>query len=296
MANALKELSASLREAVRRAGAYTVTVERRPYPVSGVLIGDAKVLTADHLVAEDEDIGVLLPDGSHAKATVAGRDPAHDLALLRLEKAVSAATQRPASLEVGDIVLSLRRDPFDGINAGLGIVSAVGSKLRLSRAGVLERYLQMDATRTRGSTGGPLADAEGGFAGIQVFNQRFGAEVAIPADLALERAATLETKGSIKRPWLGIRSQVVEIPEGARKTMGKDQESGLLIVSLEKGSPADRAGLQVGDILIALSGTPIREHGELIAAMADLGAGAEAKIDILRGGSPRSVSAAIGGA
>jgi serine protease Do len=295
MSNALKELSTSLREAVRRAGAYTVGLEREPYAVSGVLIGGDKVLSASHLVP-DEGIGVLMPDGKKLDARVGGRDPVHDLVLLRLGGEATAAAPATAAVELGDLVVTLKRDTFDGINAALAMVSAVGTKLRLGRAGVLERYLQTDSDRLTGSTGGPVADAEGAFAGIQVFNRRMGAEVAIPADLALARARLLEEKGSVPRPYLGVRSQSVSLSKAARDAVKGRQEAGLLLVWVEGGSAAERAGLEVGDILVRFGGAQVTDHEQLVSLMAERGAGAAVEVEVIRGGAARTVSLSIGSA
>jgi len=295
MANALKELSGALREAVRRAGAYTVGLEREPYAVSGVLIGADRVLTASHLVP-DEGITVLMPDGKKLDAKVGGRDPVHDLVLLRLGAGIKAAAPATAVVELGDLVVSLKRDTFDGINASLGMVSAVGAKLRLGRAGVVERYLQTDSDRLTGSTGGPLADAEGALVGIQVFNRRMGAEIAIPADLALARARLLEEKGSVPRPYLGLRSQSVTLSRAAADSVKGRQERGLLLVWIEAGSAAERAGLEVGDILVGFAGTPVKDHEQLVSSMAERGAGAAVEVEVIRGGALRTVSLSIGGA
>jgi len=295
MANALKELSTSLREAVRRAGAYTVGLEREPYAVSGVLIGGDRVLSASHLVP-DEGIEVIMPDGKKREAKVGGRDPIHDLVLLRLSAGGKSPAPATAAVELGDLVVTLKRDTFDGINAALAMVSAVGSKLRLGRAGVLERYLQTDADRLTGSTGGPLADAEGAFAGIQVFNRRMGAEVAIPADLALARARLLEEKGSVPRPYLGVRSQSVTLSKSARGGVKGRQEAGLLLVWVEAGSAAERAGLEVGDILVGFAGAQVTDHEQLVSLMAERGAGAAVEVEVIRGGTARTVSLSIGSA
>jgi S1-C subfamily serine protease len=295
MANALKELSTSLREAIRRAAAYTVALDREPYAVSGVLIGGDKVLTASHLVP-DEGVEIIMPDGNKIKATLAGRDPIHDLALLRLEGGAKLPAPATASVEVGDLVVTVKRDPIDGINASLGMVSASGSKLRLGRSGVLERYVQVDADRLTGSTGGPIANAEGALAGIQVFNRRMGAEVSIPADVAMARAKLLEEKGSVQRPYLGIRSQAVTLPAEARKALKDRQEKGLLLVTVESGSAAEKAGLVVGDILVAFAGSPVTEHEQLVTLMAEKGAGAGVEVEVIRGGGSRTVSVSIGGA
>ena len=295
MANALKDLSGSLREAIKRASAYTVGLEREPYTVSGVLIGGDKVLTASHLVP-DEGVDVLMPDGKKVAATLAGRDPLNDLALLRLASGTQAAAPAAASVSVGDLVVTLKRDSFDGINAALGMVSAMGAKLRLGRTAVLERYLQTDDDRMMGSTGGPVADADGAFAGIQVFNRRMGAEVAIPADIALARARLLEEKGSVKRPYLGVKSQAVSLSKAASDAVKGRQETGLLLVWVEAGSAAERAGIEVGDILVGFGGSKVTDHEQLVTLMAERGAGAKADAELVRGGALRSVSLTIGGA
>ena len=293
MANALKEISSSLREAIRRAAAYTVALEREPYSVSGVLIGGDRVLTASHLVA-DEGAVVIVPDGKRLTATLSGRDPVHDLALLRLGSGVQAAAPGAAAVEVGDLVVSLKRDSFDGINASLAMVSAAGSKLRLGRSGVLERYLQTDTDRLSGTTGGPLADGEGSLVGIQVFNRRMGAEVAIPAAVALARARLLEEKGSVPRPYLGVRSQRVPLSGAAKEALKGRQETGLLLVSVESGSAAEKAGLEVGDILTGMGGAQVSDHEQLVGFLAEHGAGAKVEVEVIRGGARRTVSLSIG--
>jgi S1-C subfamily serine protease len=293
MANALKELSNSLREAIRRASAFTVAVEREPYWVSGVIIGGDRVLTASHLVGDD-GATVVMPDGKKVKATLAGRDHVHDLALLRLGASVQAPAPVAASVEVGDLVVSLKRDSFDGINASLAMVSSAGVRLRLGRSGVLEKYLQTDTDRLSGTTGGPLADAEGALIGIQVFNRRMGAEVAIPTELAFARARLLEEKGSVLRPYLGIRSQKVGLSATARQAVKGSQETGLLVISVEKGSAGEKASLEVGDILIGLGGAPVPNHEELVALLAEHGAGAAVEAEVIRGGGRKTLSFTIG--
>ncbi|MGO9310621.1 MAG: S1C family serine protease [Spirochaetia bacterium] len=295
MANILKDLSAALRAAIQRASAFTVGLERAPYGVSGVLIGGDRVLTASHLVP-DEGITVALPDGSKKEAKLAGRDPIHDLALLRLGSDVKAVDVPAASVAVGDLVVSLKRDSFDGINAALAMVSSTGAKLRIGRSGVLERYFQTDADRLTGTTGGPLVDADGAFAGIQVFNRRMGAEVSIPSDLALARARLLEEKGSISRPYLGVRSQEVPLTKGGKELLKSRQDTGLLLVSVESGSSAERAGLEVGDILVGVAGSAVADHEQLVTLLAERGAGAKVDAQVIRGGALRSVPVTIGSA
>jgi S1-C subfamily serine protease len=235
-----------------------------------------------------------MPDGSAKEAKLAGRDPIHDLALLRLGPDVKAGDVPAASVAVGDIVVSLKRDSFDGINAALAMVSSIGAKLRIGRSGVLERYFQTDADRLTGTTGGPLVDAEGAFAGIQVFNRRMGAEVAIPSDLALTRARLLEEKGSVPQPYLGVRSQEVPLTKAGKESVKGRQDTGLLLVWVETGSAAEHAGLEVGDILVGIAGSPVADHEQLLSILSERGAGAKVDTQVIRGGSLRSVSVTIG--
>jgi S1-C subfamily serine protease len=292
MSNALKDLSVSLREAIRRGSAFTVALDRDPYPVGGVLIGGDKVLTAAHLVSDD-GADVIMPDGKSVSASLVGRDSVHDLALLKLSSG-TAAKPPVAEAGVGDMVVTLKRDTYDGINAALGMVSAAGEKLRLGAATVLARYLQTDSDRLMGTTGGPVVDAEGALVGIQVLNRRMGAEVAIPAALALERAALIEKTGGVKRPYLGVRSQAVPLPKEARDALGGGRETGLLLVSVEPGKAAEKAGLMVGDILVEMGGKPVTDHESLVAILADKGAGATLEARVARGGSLHKVSLTVG--
>lgn len=291
MAPLIEDLSASFREAIRIGATFTVTLEREPYCVSGVLIEPDKVLTASHLV-EDEGATVTLPDGTSREATLAGRDPSHDLALLKLASPADAGPQPVVgAAQVGDLVLTLRRDPFDGVNASLGMVSAAGSKLRIGRMTPMDRYLQVDAPRLTGSTGGPLVDGSGRLVGIQVFNRRMGAEVAVPAALALERAALLATTGTIKRAHLGIRSQAVHLPKSG--TPGA-QASGLLVISVEPGSAADRAGLLIGDVVVGFGAAEVRRHEDLLDAMSAATVGAVSELSVLRAGKRQTVRVTLG--
>ena len=291
MAPLIEDLSASFREAIRIGATFTVTLEREPYCVSGVLIEPDKVLTASHLV-EDEGATVTLPDGTSREATLAGRDPSHDLALLKLASPADAGPQPVVgAAQVGDLVLTLRRDPFDGVNASLGMVSAAGSKLRIGRMTPMDRYLQVDAPRLTGSTGGPLVDGSGRLVGIQVFNRRMGAEVAVPAAPALERAALLATTGTIKRAHLGIRSQAVHLPKSG--TPGA-QASGLLVISVEPGSAADRAGLLIGDVVVGFGAAEVRRHEDLLDAMSAATVGAVSELSVLRAGKRQTVRVTLG--
>jgi S1-C subfamily serine protease len=294
--NPLIELSDAMAGAVTRAGASTVTVNaRRRMPASGIGFASDLVLTADHVVERDEDIHVILPDGSEIDASVAGRDPGSDLALLRLGQAgIAVAEKAENEARVGQIVLALGRPSRAGIEASLGVVSAVGGPVRTGRGGMLEQYMRTDTIPYPGFSGGPLIDALGRVVGLNTSGVSRGMSLTIPAGLAWRVAETLSAHGHIRRGYLGVRSQPVNIAQAQREVLGREQETGLLLVSIERGSPAEDGGLIVGDILVAVNEQPVNDPDELLALLAGSIVGNPTSVQVLRGGQPASVTVTIG--
>lgn len=294
--NPLTALSEAMAEAVAKAGAATVMVNaRRRFPASGIAYAADLVLTADHVVERDDDISIVLPDGSQLKATVAGRDPGSDLAVLRLERpAASAAEPAPQDPRVGQLALSLGRPTEEGIQASLGIVSAIGGPVRTGRGGLLDRYLRTDATPYPGFSGGPLVDTAGRVIGVNTSGLARGASLAIPVGLAWQIADTLVKHGHVRRGFLGVRSQPVTIPSAQQKALGREQSSGLLLVGVEENSPAEAGGLLVGDIIVAISGQPVTDADQLLASLVGDVVGKPVPVQVLRGGQPTVIQVTIG--
>ncbi len=292
----LTQLSNTMAAAVARAGAGTVLVNaRRRIPASGIGYTKELILTANHVVERDEDISVMLPDGTDVSASVAGRDPGSDLALLHLKDANAAVVEpAPDEARVGQLVLALGRPSSEGIQASLGVISAVGGPVRTGRGGLLEHYLRTDAIPYPGFSGGPLVETAGRVVGINTSGLARGASLAIPIPLAWQIAETLSQHGRIKRGFLGVRSQPVAISAAQQNALGREQESGLLLVSVESGSPADTGGLIVGDIIVALAGKPVTEPDELLANLVGEIVGKSTPIEVFRGGQPRTIEVTIG--
>ena len=294
--NVLVELSDALADAAEKAGKATVLVNaRRRMPASGIIYASDLVLTADHVVEREEGIKVILSDGAELSARIAGRDAGSDLAVLKLERAsaaVAEATKSPARL--GQIALALGRPSPDGIEASLGTVSAIGGPIRTGRGGMLERYLRTDSISYPGFSGGPLVAADGTILGLNTSGLANGAAITVPADIAWQIADTLVQHGRIRRGYLGIRSQAVDLPEASQKALKREQAAGLLIMGLEKESPAAKGGLIVGDILVGVAGEPILHHDELFARLNGEVVGKSTPIDILRGGQPQTLNVLIG--
>jgi S1-C subfamily serine protease len=294
--NVLVELSDALADAAEKAGKATVLVNaRRRMPASGIAYAPDLILTADHIVEREEDIKVMLADGTEVPAKVAGRDAGSDLAVLKLERAaatVAEVTKSPARL--GQIALVLGRPSPDGIEASLGTVSAIGGPIRTGRGGMLERYIRTDSISYPGFSGGPLVAADGTVLGVNTSGLTNGAAITIPADVAWKIADALLKHGRIKRGYLGIRSQTVEIASASQKALKREQGTGLLIVGVENDSPASKGGFIVGDILVAVAGVPVLHHDELFARLNGDVAGTSTPIEILRGGQPQTLSVQVG--
>ncbi len=294
MANVLVELSNAMASAAEKAGASTLLVSaRRRMPASGIAIAPDQVLTADHVIEQEEGIKVLLPDSTEVGAKLAGHDHGSDLAVLKLEKSLAKPAEPASTARIGELVLALGRPSPEGIEVSLGVVSAIGGPVRTPH-GSLDRYIRTDTTPFPGFSGGPLVDADGKVVGVNTSGFGRGIALTIPADVAWKVADQLIRTGTVKRGFLGIRSEAVELPEPAQKALGREQATGLLIVGVERHSPAESGGLMVGDILVGLDGTPVPDHDALFAHLGSEAVDQSIPVEVLRGGQPARINVKIG--
>jgi S1-C subfamily serine protease len=294
MATVLEDLSAALAQAVEAAGPAVARIEgRRRLPASGIVwSADGVVVTANHVVRHDEGLMVGLADGSAVKATLAGRDPSTDLAVLRVEATGLAAAARAGdSLQVGHLVLALGR-PGRTVQATLGIVSALGEGWRTGLGGHVDRYLQTDVVMYPGFSGGPLVTATGQVAGLNSSALMRGTSVSLPVATVNRVVETLLAHGRMRRGYLGVSTQPVRLPAGLAEQVG--QETGLLVVSVEAGSPAEQGGLVLGDTIVGLDGTAVRHHDDLLAMLSGDRVGSKLPLQIIRGGEARTLNVTLG--
>jgi S1-C subfamily serine protease len=289
----LSTMSNQLADAVERVGPALVQVNGRPrQPSSGTVYAPDLVLAADHAVERDEDLTVETGDGRTLGARLAGRDPASDLALLRVAGlGLAPAVPAPAPPRVGQFALAVGRPSGGELMASIGVVSATGGPLRTSR-GLLERYVRTDATPYPGFSGGALIDAGGAVLGLFTTGLVGGVPLAVPVALAWRVADTLARQGYVARGYLGIGSQPVRIPAGQRA--GLARESGLLVVEIASGSPAERGGLMLGDLLIALDGQPVDDAESLQALLVGERVGRSVPVEVIRGGAPTTLHVTVG--
>ena len=295
MAETLTKVSKDLADTVAAAGTGVLRVDgRHRVAATGVAwTADGVIVTASHVLERDDSIEVGLPDGESVSATVAGRDPTTDLAVLRVGTDGLAPLVRSdlADTRVGNLVLALGR-PGKTVMATLGIVSALGDGWRTGAGGHIDRYLQPDVAMPPGFSGGPLVDSAGRLLGLVSSGLVRGIAVAVPV-ATLERVVeTLLQHGHVRRGYLGVGAQIARLPENLTKELGQD--TGLLVVSVEPGSPADKAGLVLGDTLVTLDGASVRQLDDLLGALVGEAVGQTMDARIVRGGSLQQVAVSIG--
>jgi S1-C subfamily serine protease len=295
MTDVLSELSNALAATIDSAGPGIVRVDaRRRLPATGIVWSDdGIVVTTHHVVRRDENIRVGLADGEEVSASLIGRDPTTDVAILQVKAQGLApfVESNKKELAVGHLALALGR-PGKTVQATLGIVSALGDSWRTRMGGQIDRYVQTDVVMYPGFSGGPLLDANGHLIGMNSSAVIPGISLAIPSSTLYRVADAIQAHGRVKSGYLGVSSQQARIPQNLEETLG--QKTGLLVVSVEPGSPAENAGLSLGDTIVGLADSAVGSHDNLLALLTSDRVGKAVPVKILRGGQVQTVDVVIG--
>ena len=331
MSDALQSLSDALAAAVEKASPGILRVEgRRRLPGTGIgWSSDGVIVTAHHIIERNENINVSLPGDVIAPARLVGRDPNTDVAVLKVDATTTPPVWADGSdgneLKVGHLVLAVGR-PTAQVQATLGVVSKLSepeAEQKRKRVHVEERghrhgpggrggregrrwmwyaenemfgnvgpVIQTDVVMYPGFSGGPLLDASGTVRGMNTSALSRGSSVTIPAATVRRVVEALLSHGKVRRGYLGIGAQPVRLPAALAEQL--DQEIGLMLVSVETGSPAEKSGLLLGDILIGLNDFTVETIDELLMLLSNEQAGTEAAVRIVRGGQLMDVAVTIG--
>lgn len=293
MATTLRQFSDEMATQVASAGAFTVRVEgRRRLPATGIVwAAEGVILTAHHVVTRDDSVRVGLPDGTVVPAKLVGRDPSTDIAVLRAEIDGLSVPQWSDERAVGNIVMALGR-PGNAVQATLGIISAVGGEWRTAVGGYVDRYIQTDVVMYPGFSGGPLLDASGNVVGLNTSALLRGISVTLPSQTLKRTIEALLEHGQIQRGYLGIGLQPVRLPANLAKQL--EQETGLLILSVEQNSPAESGGLLQGDVIVTIEDEPIRHIDDLHTQLNAQRIDKVITVQIVRGGEIRSIHVTVG--
>ncbi len=280
--SALAALSEGIASTVERVAPSVVAVEARSrIGSSGFFIRPDLVLTADHALESDE-VEIVRADGNAERASVAGRDPSTDLALLRVEAAGAPLEfAEPESLRVGAIALAVARDDDGDVAASMGVISAVGGAWRTWQGGDVDAFVRPDLSLYPRFSGSPLVDAAGRALGMNTGGLSRRQMLTVPA-ATIRRVvdALLARGGRIPRGYLGVALQAVH--------------GGVIVLGVEPESPADRGGLIVGDVITAIGGEPVEDANDVHARLGSGTVGTELAIELRRGGAPQRVAVTVG--
>lgn len=320
MSDILQTLSDALAGAVEKASPGIVRVDgRRRLPATGIVwSSDGVVVTAHHIIERNENIAVGLPGEVIAPARLIGRDPNTDLAVLKVEADTTPPVWSDGSdgnlLKVGHLVLALGR-PGEHVQATLGVVSKLTEgersagkrkpaeghghgrrRMRFSAEdnmlGNVGPIIQTDVVMYPGFSGGPLIDAGGAVRGLNTSALSRGSSVAIPTATIRQVVEALLSHGKVRRGYLGIGAQPVRLPAALAEQL--DQEIGLMLVSIEPDSPAEKGGLLLGDILVGLDDYSVQSVDELLLLLNTERVGARASVRLIRGGQLIEVTVTVG--
>nr|WP_322980759.1 DegQ family serine endoprotease [Pseudomonas sp. C11] len=264
---------------------------------SGFIISsDGYIMTNNHVVADADEIIVRLSDRSELEAKLVGADPRSDVALLKVDgkNLPTVRLGKSEDLKVGEWVLAIG-SPF-GFDHSVtaGIVSAKGRSLPSDS---YVPFIQTDVAINPGNSGGPLFNLKGEVVGInsQIFTRSggfMGLSFAIPMDVAMQVADQLKAGGKVTRGWLGVVIQ--EVNKDLAESFGLEKPAGALVAQVLEDGPADKGGLQVGDVILSLDGKPIIMSADLPHLVGNLKPGEKAELDVVRDGSRKKISVTIG--
>jgi S1-C subfamily serine protease len=286
------QLSDQLAAIVAAAAQSVVAVHGRGRrPSSGIIWQPGIVVTAEETVERDADLGLTLPDGNRVEATLAGRDPSTDIAVLRYQAppahAGFAAATFAADLRAGHLAVAVGRADGDAV-ASLGIVSLAGAAWRSSQGGLIDARLVIDTRLPAIAEGGALVAADGSLIGIAVFGPRRRV-LAIPAATIARIAPAIRDQGHIARGYLGVGLQRVHLPA----VDGAEARRAAMVVTLDPAGPAKAAGMLQGDIIVALGGTAVTGLRSLYQQLGPDTVGQRKAIELVRAGARTTVDVTV---
>ncbi len=280
----LSAFSAAIADLVRGATPSVVSVKSRRAESSGFVWRPGLVVAAEDALADDGDIEIVAHDGAAAHATLVGRDPSTDVALLRVERADLPQAPASASAATAGALALVVAARAGSSAASLGIVSYAGPQWRSMRGGLIDARIELSAGLRRSSEGGLALDADGRAFGMAVFGPRRRTLV-IPAATIDRVAATLVAKGRIARGYLGLGLQPMKLDGGGL---------GLMAISIDANGPGAAAGVKQGDVIVAWNGEPLRGVHHLMRLMGPDSVGATVKLSMRRAGEPVELDLTIG--
>ena len=291
------ELSTEISQAIQAVGKNVVTVQAGGGRTSsGIILEDNTIVASAHAVSEAENTRVWTAHDKPHTATLVGRDSGTDIALFKTDAKLSDSkvvfAENP-QLAVGQFVVAVARTWRGNLVASAGILSGLMGEWHTYRGKKIDAYIRPDLTLYSGFSGGALIGSDQKIIGMTTGALRRGSPLAVPYATIKRVTPILREKGHIPNPYLGVGLQPVRLPESLGQKLNLTQHAGALVVHLEPGSPADRAGLLVGDILLSISDGSFGEE-RAVSILSRLAPGKSASISGVRGGQSFTSNIQVG--
>lgn len=288
MSKELIEFSNALAQVTERASAIVVAVHTETRgSSSGIVWRPGVIVTSEHALRRDEEIQLTLPIGRVVPATLVGRDPSTDIAVLKCSEADTAVPLfgDVSALKPGTLTLVVGRTRASGPVAALGVVSLLASDRRTWTGASLTPYIRLDIGLQPTAIGGAVIDASGNLVGLATPRfARFGA-IAVPASTINKISDTLLKQGRIPRGYLGVGLQPVRLPNSLREMLQRNEKTAAIVLEVHSDGPADKAGIVIGDILVSLGGQSITRLEDVQSLLAGDAIGKTLPLKFIRGGA-----------
>ncbi len=261
--------------------------------ISGIHWRDGAIVTSAENLRRQEEFTLVLSTGQTATAHLAGRDDSTDVAVLRLSGITLPAVTLAGQIAIGHLVLAVGHTGDRGIGASLGILSSLGPAWRSSLGATIDQYIRPDLAVTQGFAGSALVDAQGAVIGMNTTGPRFS-PLTIPATTVDRVVARVLAGGRVTKGYLGLGMQPVAIPERLQQTLQLTNSTGVIVVSVEAGGPADQAGILLGDVIVECDRQPTPDLSAIQAHLEAENIGKSVLFAVIRGGDRRELPVTIG--
>jgi S1-C subfamily serine protease len=291
------ELSKEISQAVEQAGKSIVAVDGRSgHTSSGIVWRADSILTAAHSIRHDTNIRVIVGPGRTVTAKLTGKDRGTDLAVLKLDEKVESEPAQlgtGTTLSVGELAVAVARTRRGNVVASAGILSGLMGEWQIARTRI-DQFIRPDLMLYPGFSGGALVGPGGNILGLNTSGLVRGKSITIPSSTLTRVAEEIAAKGHVAQPYVGLVMQPVEIPGSLQKNAGVEAKTGLLVMHVEPGGPADKAGALLGDILIDIDGRSFENLEDVHEELRRKGAGQEVQAKVIRGGQNIQITIRIG--
>jgi len=295
--SSLLALSNSLADTVEQAGSAVVAVNAgKRISSSGIHWRKGIIVTSDESLGRYDDITITVADGRTVPVSLLGHDASTDIAVFQFDNAEIPAAQigDTTKLKVGHLILGLARSNEGDLRAAMGAVSVVSGAWRSMSGGNIDQFIRPDITLYSGFAGGPLVDAAGYVVGMNTSGRR-GTALTIPVSTVERVVNQLVTKGRISRGYLGVGMQPVRLPNNLKNLLHLPATTGVIVVNVEPSSPADNAGVLLGDVLVTFDNIAVSDTGDVLALLNHSDRiGKTIKLQLVRGGALVELDVVVG--